>query len=234
MLKKVASTSKKFLHKVSAKLKKNPPQIIHDKNLWQDKAQEGEFVFHLKNKWRQTDDFMNQTIGLFSSFGFTTTDFSGKMIMDLGCGSKLRTNYFTGAKIIAVEPLASRFMGDIEWCDLKDAHKVFSVPAEELIEECVGKLDLVMSINVLDHCYNFIQIVDNVKAYMKDDGLAFLSFDKHTKADQLHPLELNEEICEAIFAEKGLIIEKQSIGGGKVLKTYGHGDYCLNYWLRKK
>lgn len=58
--------------------------------------------------------------------------------MDLGAGSKLRTKFFTDAKIIAIEPLAEKFMKEIEWCDLKDAYRVYSRPAEDFIGELEG------------------------------------------------------------------------------------------------
>ena len=37
------------------------------------------------------------------------------------------------------------------------------LPAEQLVEPLVGRSDLVISINVLDHCYDFPQIVDNIR-----------------------------------------------------------------------
>ena len=99
-----------------------------------------------------------------------------------------------------------------------------------------GRADLLVSMNVLDHCFDFPEILDNVREYLKVDGLAFLSFDKHEEADEMHPLELTEEICERLFVDRGLRIERQSAGFGGVLgehQTYGHGPYCLNYWLRR-
>lgn len=205
----------------------------YDKNRWQRSAQEEELSFHQNNTWRASSDFMDQTRNLFAHFGFSSDDYEGKTIIDLGAGSKLRTKYFTGAKIIAIEPLAKRFIKTIQWCDLSDAEKVFSSPAEERIDECVNIADLVISINVLDHCYDFERIIENIAAYLNTGALAFLSFDKHKEADDKHPLILTETICERVFAQKGLIVEKYSKGAGELLRTYGHGDYCLNYWLRK-
>jgi len=208
-------------------------RIKYDKNRRQRSAQEEELTFHQNNAWRASSRFMAQTKSLFAYFGFSSDDYEEKTIIDLGAGSKLRTKYFTAAKIIAIEPLAERFMKTIQWCDLSDAEKVFSSPAEDRINECVNIADLVISINVLDHCYDFERIIDNIAAYLNTGALAFLSFDKHKEADDKHPLILTETICETVFAQKGLIVEKSSKGAGKLLRTYGHGDYCLNYWLRK-
>jgi 2-polyprenyl-3-methyl-5-hydroxy-6-metoxy-1,4-benzoquinol methylase len=53
----------------------------------------------------------------------------------------------------------------------------------------------VISINVLDHCYAFDEIVRNVRAYLRPDGSAFLSFDSHEYVNVGHPLVLTEEKC---------------------------------------
>jgi hypothetical protein len=205
-----------------------------DREAWQETAQEGDFEFHKSNLWRQTDDFMTETSRLFQHFGLGSQEYSGSTVIDLGAGSRLRSKYFSGAEIIAIEPLAERYTTEIEWCDLSDAAEVYSRPAEEKLHECVGRADLLISINVLDHCYNFDVILGNIRDYLKPGGLAFLSFDKHLDADSLHPLQLTEEFCEQIFRSKGLRIQNFTRGFGDALddrQTYGHGPYCLNYWL---
>ncbi|MEM1450507.1 MAG: hypothetical protein AAGI22_15420 [Planctomycetota bacterium] len=207
-----------------------------DRDAWKKDAQEGEFDFHLKDRWRGTDDFMAQSVALFDHFGLDRQGYRGKVVIDLGAGSKLRSKAFEGAELIVIEPLASRFMAEVEHCDLGEAAEVHSVPAEDLVESCVGRADLLVSINVLDHCFDFATIVGNVRQYLNEDGVAFLSFDKHEEADEMHPLELTEEICSRIFAEQGLAIERATQGCGDALRgaqTYGHGPYTLNYWLRR-
>jgi 2-polyprenyl-3-methyl-5-hydroxy-6-metoxy-1,4-benzoquinol methylase len=204
-------------------------------NQWGKNAQQAEFDYHRANKWRQTPDFMKQTSALFKHFGLFSKDYKAKTIIDLGAGSKLRSSYFSEAEVVAIEPLAARFLREIDWCDLAQAREVYSVPAETRIEACIGRADLLISINVLDHCFDFESILDNIHLYLKPGGLAFLSFDKHSSADHLHPLVLTEEICEQIFSDKGFVIEKRTTGFGGVLNedSYGHVGYCLNYWLRK-
>ena len=64
----------------------------------------------------------------------------------------------------------------------------------------------------------------------------FLPFDKHEVADDMHPLELTEGVCERIFVGKRLRIQKLTTGVGALLggtQTYGHGPYCMNYWLTR-
>ena len=203
---------------------------------WATQAQEGEFRFHKNDRWRQTPDFMNQTDRLLRHFGFTPEQYAGRTVVDVGAGSKLRTRFFTGAHLVVVEPLAARFLAEIPTCDLNDAAEVYPVPAEQLIDGLVGRADLVISINVLDHCFDFARIAGNIRHYLKPTGLAFLTFDMHDRADHMHPLSLTEKSCKPLFARAGLRIEKLTMGVGDALggsQTYGHGPVTLNYWLRR-
>ena len=209
------------------------------KELWKEQSQKGEFDFHKTNTWRQSTKFMEDTILLFDSFGFSRQDYAGKKVVDLGAGSKLRSKYFEHAEWIAIEPMADDCIREIEWCDLEDAKAVYSLPAEDLIPELVNEVDFLFSINVLDHCFDFRAIIDNIYQYLKEDGMAFVSFDAHFVTDEMHPLILSDKICTKIFEEAGFKIKKKSKGFEgqfKKLKntdTYGHGSFCLNYWLEK-
>lgn len=216
------------------------PKTVASREEWQKNAQKGEFEFHKTNTWRQTESFMEQTRALFRYFGYGENDYQDKVVLDLGAGSKLRSKYFQGAKIVALEPMADDCLREIAWCDLKDAWKLFSLPAEDRIDELVETVDFAFSINVLDHCYNFDAIIANLFQYLKPGATAFLSFDAHYITNDMHPLILTEEICSKIFKDAGFSIDKVSKGfDGDFLKMmqvphYGHGNYCLNYWLSKK
>ena len=221
-------------------LSKQPESGSYSKDLWYRQAQEGELAFHKKDQKRQSSDFDENSKALFEHFGLHREQFRGGTVIDLGAGSKLRSKYFEAAELIAIEPLASRFLEEISWCDLNDADAVYSEPAECLIQDCVGRADLLVSINVLDHCFDFDQIVANIRAYLKPEGLAFLSFDEHKYRDTMHPLILSDDFCREVFERKGLSVHQHSKGFGarkdisKGKDTYGHGDFCLNYWLKPR
>lgn len=209
------------------------------KDKWEQTAQKGEFDFHKSDNWRNSPAFLESTISLFDSFGFNRDQFKGKTVVDLGAGSKLRCKYFNDARWVVIEPMADKCIAEIPWCDLTDAAVVYSKPAEEFIPELENSVDLLFSINVLDHCYDFQKIVDNAHKYLKKDGIAFLSFDSHFVTDEMHPLILTDKICTKIFENIGFKIQKKNTGFfGKFKEnrksdTYGHGSYCLNYWLTK-
>jgi hypothetical protein len=207
------------------------PQHQASGEAWAGPAQDQEFAFHEANKWRRSPQFTTDSARLWEHFGFRADQFAGQVIVDIGAGSKLRTRFFEGARIMAVEPLADRYR-TLDFCDLDVAEACFSVPGEALVAELVGRADVVLSINALDHGYDFDAAIRNIAAYLKPDAPAFLSFDLHEKADAMHPLVLTEESCRATFAAAGLTVIRVMDGVGPFGANYGHGA-AVDFWLRK-
>jgi 2-polyprenyl-3-methyl-5-hydroxy-6-metoxy-1,4-benzoquinol methylase len=179
------------------------PKVVADLAEWQRVHQEFEFEFHKGNQFRQSNAFVEETELLFSSFGFRRDQFVGKVIIDVGAGSRLRGKYFSGARLIALEPLADRFMREIPWSDLSDAAEVVSQPAEARVDSLVNSADFVFSINVLDHCFDFQRIMENIHSYLRETGTVFLSFDSHTHTSAGHPLVLTKKVCTDVFYRCG-------------------------------
>mgnify|MGYP003706022543 CR=1 FL=1 len=218
-------------------------KISHSFEDWKNKSQIGELDFHMSEdsiSWRHSKDFREHSQRLFENFELYASDWEGKTVLDLGAGSMLRTKYFNKSNLIAIEPLGEQFVKNISGTDLNNC-TLYSVPAEQFIEELDSKIDLLVSINVLDHCYEFKTIINNIYKYLKDDGLGFLSFDEHYSTDEMHPLILNEEIVSEILISNGFLIKKITRGFGKEknylgarLDSYGHAVKCLNFYITKK
>jgi len=207
--------------------------LIGRKRSWGWLAQRAELHFHQNNAWRRTEEFMRHSEALFEHFGFTRDSFVGKTLIDLGAGSRLRTAYFRDARLVVIEPLADEFQRTVPWCDLDRADAVFARPAEEPIPELFESADGLISINVLDHCYDLAPIIGNVAAYLKPSAVAFLSFDSHDSNDLLHPLRLDANAVERAVESTGLTLERRTFGLGPLGPMYGHGR-AANYWLRKR
>lgn len=215
------------------------PSLEADTEEWRRVHQAFELAFHRRNKFRQTDAFVRETELLFSSFGFNKEQYAGKTIIDVGAGSRLRGKYFTGARLIAIEPLAEKFIEEIPWCDLKDATEVISQPAEVLIATLVDSADFIFSINVLDHCFDFRKIMENIYSYLRPTGIAFLSFDSHFHRSVGHPLVLTERICKDVFRQCGFaVVDFQRGFPQAFLEYHGRNGYdgksdSLNFWLAR-
>lgn len=195
---------------------------------WKKESQSGELVFHMNDKFRPSGELDRESEILFNQWGFGENDYANKLIIDAGCGSMLRTKYFRDSIIVGIEPLAHEY-SKIDWCDLQLAKAIYAVPLEEHLGELINVADLIVSINVLDHCYDFQICIENLYSYLKSNGLCFLSYDAHEKGmDRMHPLDLNDGVSRKVFEHAGFVIEKFEKG-----RVYGGGDFSLNYWLRK-
>lgn len=200
-----------------------------DVESWAKDAQQGELGFHKRPNVRSSDTWESGNARFWRDLGFESSGWAGKTVLDVGAGSRLRTLYFEGAEIIALEPLAEQFAAEVEWQDIDKADEVHAVPAETLIPGLVGRADLIVSINALDHGYDFAASIHNLRRYIKEDGQAFLSFDQHDIPDKMHPLVLNDELVRKIFDDAGFEVEKMT-----TRRRYhaGTGPDALSYWLR--
>jgi predicted O-methyltransferase YrrM len=192
-----------------------------DKSAW-SRAQKAEYEYHTHSQARKTGQFTKNTEKLFRLFQLDPEAYNGRTIVDLGAGSQLRSKYFRGARIAAVEPLASKFLTGISWCDLNDAWKLYSQSAEVFLPELVGEADLVLCINVLDHTYNPTAILANARRYLRSGGTCVLSVDLCERTNEMHPIALNEESLLTIITQTGFEIQRDYKGLVDSI-AYGHG-----------
>lgn len=200
-----------------------------DTETWTNVAQPGELAFHKRPNIRSGEDWEKTNAAFWERRGFSPDGWTGKFIVDVGAGSRLRTLYFKGARIAAIEPLADKFMAEVEWQDLDRADEVYAVPAEEGVAELHGRADLIVSMNALDHGYDFEAAIANISRYLKPDGVAHLSFDPHDRPDDLHQLLLDDRSAREVFAHCGLKVERFEQWGRY---HAGPGPKALHYWLR--
>jgi SAM-dependent methyltransferase len=196
---------------------------------WNSVAQPGELAFHKRPGLRSSDEWETKNVEFWGRRKFSPDGWHGKWIVDVGAGSRLRTLYFQGAKLAAIEPLADKFIAEVEWQDLDRADEVYAAPAEKDIPELHGRADLLVSVNVLDHGYDFEAAVANIRRYLKPDGLAYLSFDQHDRTDDLHQLMLDDATARAVYDRCGLAVERFEQWGRY---HAGTGPRALHYWLR--
>lgn len=206
------------------------PSLHHDVDQWREAAQPGELEFHKRPNDRSGEGWEQLTAEIWARYGFSASDFEGKTIIDVGAGSRLRTLFFKDARVIAIEPLADQFMEEVPWNDLDQAEAVYAVAAEDRVPQLEETADFLVSLNALDHGFNFEDAIANIAAYMKSDGTAFLSFDQHLRPDAMHPLVLTDEIVREVFERNGLRVERFE---ERFRYHGGAGPQALNYWLTR-
>lgn len=189
------------------------------------KAQKGELAFHRQDTWRPSELFMEDTRALFQYWGFNWQSFVDQTILDVGAGSRLRTKYFRGTTIIAIEPLAFEFSRDLRWSDLYEADEVYPVPAESLVENlATEEIDAAFCINVLDHSFNAPLIISNIWQYLKPGGLFILSVDTHAEPDELHPLSFSQRHIRVLLETLGFSVKITFGGIPGALSYRGSGE----------
>jgi hypothetical protein len=205
-----------------------PPVTKIDVDRWVEVAQEGELDWHKKPNVRATPDWDTGNAKMWAGWGFDPSEWANKLVLDVGAGSRLRTLYFKGARIAAIEPLGERYADEVQWQDIDKADEVYCVPAETLVPELVGRADLIVSINALDHGYDFEQSIVNIRRYAKPDATVFLSFDLHDVPDHMHPLVISDELARQIFERSGFEVVRSS----RRSRYHGAaGPDAVNYWL---
>jgi SAM-dependent methyltransferase len=224
-----------------------PPDAVHPDVLkvpyqkWHEVAQPNEAGGWTVLGEADCQRYKEMSEWVMKRFGFKKNEFVGKTVLDIGCGPTGRLDWLDGS-FIAVEPLAAAFRR-LPWAHLEKYHKVYELPAETRIKELVGRVDMVISLNCLDHAYDLDAIVSNMAAYLKSGGRAFISVDvdKPSGDDPWHPLAIRHETLRAILERHGFVIEKEEQGnvadtdGGKMLtglKAWGEGT-AYHYWLKK-
>jgi 2-polyprenyl-3-methyl-5-hydroxy-6-metoxy-1,4-benzoquinol methylase len=203
-----------------------PTAISPDK--WSNVAQRGELEYHKRPNLRSSEEWEVRNSEFWGRRHFSADGWDGKLVVDVGAGSRLRTLYFQGARIAAIEPLADEFIAQVEWQDLDQAAEIYGVPAEKDIAELHGRADLIVSVNALDHGYDFEAVIRNLRGYLKPDGRAYLTFDQHEKPDDMHQLMIDDSKAKEIFDRCGFVVDRSGTWG-----RYhgGPGPKALHYWL---
>ncbi len=145
--------------------------------------------------------------------GISREDVEGKNVLDVGCGPTGRLRRLESWKgdgqIWAIDPLAENYRS-IRWANLDVYDFLRSVPAEELQTALVRYFHVVISINALDHGYDLLASMRNIRSYLRPGGVAFISFDctDDPTPDPTHPLRISKEAAEATFIAAGFEIER--------------------------
>jgi len=201
------------------------------KILWKMYQQNFEFKFHTAagRKFRESPEFLLQTKRLFTNWGYRTDQFKEKIIVDVSAGSKLRSSFFVGSLIYAIEPLAERFK-KLSFSDLFECEKVYGVSAEQYIPELEGKANFIICINVLDHVIDPLKVLENCYHYLHRNGDFLISTDLHQHVvSPSHPIGFSKKFLLNLVKTTGFKVMRNFLD-----RSYGDsGEQQLTLVLRK-
>lgn len=152
---------------------------------WKNKHQPWELKYHQQGNFRwpgREHLWDEQWDNIFKHFGELDKDTfnDDDVLVDIGCGSRPALQWFNKGIKYNIDPLLSDYL---KISKLEDHWKPYTLsqlisePAEKLQENLVNKCDFVLCWNVLDHTYDWKEILKNCYSYLKKDGIFLLGTD---------------------------------------------------------
>lgn len=126
----------------------------------------------------------------------------GKVIADFGCGPRGSLAWINDAQIkIGIDVLAHRYADEFtesilshNMCYLKSTEKVIPLPS--------GLVDVMFTVNAIDHVDNFSNMCDEIIRVLKPGGVLVASFNLGEPATPYEPQNLTEDIVKENLLNK--------------------------------
>ena len=125
-----------------------------------------------------------------------STFFNGKVCLDVGCVPKGSLTWLTDARVaIGLDPLAEQY-GRF---GIASHNMVYLACGAEAMPLVSGTVDVVFSMNSLDHVGDFPKACSEIRRVLKPGGYFIASLNLHEPPTPTEPWELDEEILEKLL-----------------------------------
>jgi SAM-dependent methyltransferase len=176
---------------------------------------------------------------MMERLGFNRDSFADQTVIDVGHGPTGRLNWLNVGTLIGIDPLTNSYR-TIGGSRIEAYDRLFVAEAEKRIHELEGVADAVVSINCLDHGYDFCAAILSIRSYLKPAGMFFLSMgvDIPFPADDGHPLRLTNVFVTDFLNTVGLQVYRIDRGrcypcaDGTWDDTYSGGP-AYHWWCRR-
>jgi SAM-dependent methyltransferase len=154
------------------------------RNEWRNEHQPFELEFHRGDNFRWHDEpFMHQWDLVFGELcGLAPDGFeAGDVLLDLGCGSRPALDWFDETpRKVHLDPLLERYREIPEVARFWQGERpedCIAGPAEDLVPALEGRCQFVLCWNVLDHTFDWREILQNVWRYVTPGGITCIGTD---------------------------------------------------------
>lgn len=182
-------------------------RLLSRKALWRGISLPAQQRYFQAHDDASADQLRSRTEAELTEAGFRSDDYVGRVVLDLGSGPHLRSRFFDGAELLALDPLATWITERLRGSDLGSAAEVHPVALEHRVESLVGRCDLVLSLDALDRGYDADATFANARAYLRSGGTFYLSFESRRTSTRRHPLIVSNAECRALAARHGFEIQ---------------------------
>ncbi|MCK5850093.1 MAG: methyltransferase domain-containing protein [Kiritimatiellae bacterium] len=119
--------------------------------------------------------------------------FDGKVIADFGCGPRGTMTWIKGAALrVGVDVLMDRYLDSFFDCMVKH-DTVYVKSTEKVIPLPTDFVDILITINAIDHVDDFDAMCNEVVRVLKPGGIFLGSFNLNEPSAPCEPQQLNEE-----------------------------------------
>ncbi len=167
----------------------------------------GEYAYW-KNRKDQEGELLNHWFRAFYTdhFGLSVSDYSGKRVLDLGCGPRGSLEWATGAEErVGLDPLADIYLG----LGASKHGMDYVASGAEAIPFPDGYFDIVCSFNSLDHVEDVGQVIEEIKRVVSVGGLVLLLTDVHEEPTPQEPAVFDWSILDRFRPE--LMVQSMSM-----------------------
>ncbi len=157
-------------------------------------------------------------------FGLPKSFYSGKRILDIGCGPRGALEWAdNAAERIGLDPLAK----DYEELGIKNQKMKYVASGAENIPFPDGYFDVVISFNSLDHVDDLDKCIAEIIRAVKPDGLFLLLTDVNHKPTATEPISFSWDVVEKFKPALTLIEQKHYEKGNSGLYDSIKNDNIL-------
>lgn len=122
----------------------------------------------------------------------------GKVVADFGCGPRGSLAWLADATTIGIDVLAPQYAENFP-DDLRRHGMIYVASTEDVIPMPDNSVDVMFTINALDHAANLEAICSEIVRVLKPDGELIASFNLNEPATAAEPQTLTEELLEAVL-----------------------------------
>lgn len=124
-----------------------------------------------------------------------TANFSGKLVADFGCGPRGSLAWVDAKAAIGIDVLASRYAEEFP-DDIKSHGMIYVTSTETVIPIASDSIDILFTMNALDHVKNLDAMCDEMCRILKPGGLFCASFNLNEPPTPEEPQQLTEALLQ--------------------------------------
>jgi SAM-dependent methyltransferase len=145
----------------------------------------------------------------------------GKVVADFGCGPRGSLLWAGPAAIrIGIDVLSDRYADEFAE-DITSHGMIYVTSTERVIPLPSGLVDVMFTLNAMDHVDDFPRMCDEIVRVMRPGGEFIGSFNLGEPASSTEPQRLNESVIEEHLLSKLEVISYRLSGNGPADDRYG-------------